>query len=368
MSNIIEEYEKWWINELDTYHQNGFWDRLRIDETRGTNIKDIGFILNKVKDFIKQYIGKPYERIHSVTQIITKTIDFSNDNVFIKDLTLVLKPYKRNENNRISGSYSQSMSEYDGNTDKMYNNRITLFGESSTQFVIDIEALDETLWHELHHAYRQYCLLKENYNKGVASNYKNDNYNKLYSSTTELPIEYGELGVTVREMYYVSNQNEIDAHMQEMIPYIEKHKEMNFSNYKSHLKNIKAYKFLNDYKTLLEICEQLCANKRYKNFFGEIIRSLYARIPKYYELKWTNEQYVNSFHNRMKKMYLYAEHQFYKVLYYTMDEYGRRNVNEIALHTMIHDDSFEKILENHKKDIERMTKEMLPLDKLITFN
>ena len=34
MSDIIEEYEKWWINELDTYHQNGFWDKIRIDEAR----------------------------------------------------------------------------------------------------------------------------------------------------------------------------------------------------------------------------------------------------------------------------------------------------------------------------------------------
>ena len=45
MEDIIESFEKWWLNELDTYHQKGFWKKVRIDETRGTNIKDIGIII-----------------------------------------------------------------------------------------------------------------------------------------------------------------------------------------------------------------------------------------------------------------------------------------------------------------------------------
>lgn len=367
MCNIIEEYEKWWLNELDTYHQNGFWDRIRIDETRGTNIKDISIILKKVKEVIKDYIGKPYGRIHSVTQMVTETIDFSNEDVFMKDLTLVLKPYRFNENPRISGSYSQSVSKYDEETDKMYDNRVTLFGESLQKFVIDPETLDETLWHELQHAYRQYCILKENSLKNTNSNPKIKNYDEAYGKSAECSLNYGGNWTKIRQMLYASDTNEIDSKMQEMIPYIEKHKEINFTNYKKYLKELPSYKFLMGFKSLLNDCEFYYNNKIGRNNMGIMLQYIYDENPKYSGLNWTKEHYSKVLYNRMKKMYLYAEHQFYKILYYTMEEYGRRNINEIALHTMPDELSVNETIEEHKKSLERMTKEMLPLDKLITF-
>lgn len=113
MSDIIEEYEKWWINELDTYHQNGFWDKIRIDETRGTKISDINVIINKSYYLINEYDGVPFKEVNDDGQIVTKRIDLTNDNVFLKDLRFILKPYRQGINSKASASYIFSESNYD---------------------------------------------------------------------------------------------------------------------------------------------------------------------------------------------------------------------------------------------------------------
>lgn len=367
MSDIIAEYEKWWINELDTYHQNGFWDKIRIDETRGTNIKDITIILDKTKEVIKEYIGKPYGRVHSVTQIVTETIVFSNCDVFMEDLTLVLKPCRYNENTSVSASYNQSISKYNEKTDKICNNRITLYGESLQKFVIDPEKLDEILWHELQHAYRQYCIFKENYSKGI-NNEKLKNYDNAYFGSNDYAQNYGGNWLKIRKMLYASDTNEIDSHMQEMIPYIEKHTEINFSNYKKFLNGMPSYKFLKNFKSLLDDCEYYYNNEIGKNNMGFMLREIYSSIPKYRRLKWTNGHYSKMLYNRMRKMYLYATHQFYKILYYTLDEYGRRNIHETVLCTAPHLDLSDGTLEEHQKALDMMIQEeMKPIDKLLDF-
>lgn len=86
MEDIIESFEKWWLNELDTYHQKGFWKKVRIDETRGTNIKDIGIIISKVKELLRTYEGIQFRKINGYNEIITKRIDFSMIMFFSKTL------------------------------------------------------------------------------------------------------------------------------------------------------------------------------------------------------------------------------------------------------------------------------------------
>lgn len=366
MNDIYEEYERWWINELDSYHQMGFWERLRIDETRGTNIKDISVIINKIENLLKTYYGKPFERINSASQIVTPPIDFSNDNVFLNDLTLVLRPYINGSNTKIAGSYKQSISKYDEKCDKLCNNVITLFGEDRMKFVADKETLYETLWHELQHAYRQYGILKQNYENDVGYDYKTKYYNQAYFNGVDYCQNYGGNWVTMRQMLYVSDINEIDSKMQEMIPYIDKHKEINFANYKKYLNNIPSYIFLKGFKSLLEACEYYYHNKLGRENMGIMLYNIYMDNPKYSKLNWTYEHYAKVLYNRMRKNYLYAENKFYKILYYTLDEFGRRNIGETMMHTEPHTYIKEMTIEEHQKELEDMIKEIIPLNKLIT--
>ena len=53
-------------------------------------------------------------------------------------------------------------------------------------------------------------------------------------------------------------------------------------------------------------------------------------------------------------MYVYAEQQFYKILYYTLENFGRRNVKETALGTAIH----ERVNYNDETERERNRREM----------
>ena len=354
MEDIIESFEKWWLNELDTYHQKGFWKKVRIDETRGTNIKDIGIIISKVKELLRTYEGIPFRKINGYNEIITKRIDFSNDNVFLKDLNFVLRPYDSFTNIKFKGSYLFSEARYDHETDTLIDNTIILYGGDEDEFIIKDNDLNTTLWHELQHAYRQYCLMKENYDKSVYCNDKNDNYELSYGMASELPKYFGGNGLKVKQMIYVSDKNEIDSHMQEMIPYIEGNKQINFSNYKLYLKDNPSYKFLMTFKEALEDCDYYSTNVNGIHNMGIILKTLYSNLPKYEKLNWTIEHYFKVFHNRMKKMYVYAEQQFYKILYYTLENFGRRNVKETALGTAIH----ERVNYNDETERERNRREM----------
>jgi hypothetical protein len=366
MSDIIDEYEKWWLNELDTYHQNGFWEKIRIDEARGTKISDISVIINKSYYLINEYDGVPFKEVNDDKQIVTKRIDLTNDNVFLKDLRFILKPYRKGINSKASASYIFSESNYDKDINKLYNNTILICSEESDKFIISNEALNQSLWHELQHAYRQYCIMKENYEKGTTSNSKVDDYNFLYGLTSQLPKYYGEGGAEVRQMIYLSDKNEIDSHIQEMIPYVKRNKNMNFSNYKDYLKDNPSYKFLMVFKHTVEKCDYYATNNG-KMYIGMMLKKSYLNIQKYRNLDWTIEHYFKIFYNRMKRMYLYAEHQFYKVLFYTMEEYGRKNVNEIALCTAPHLGLSDGTLEEHQKALDMMIQKMKPIDKLLDF-
>lgn len=90
------------------------------------------------------------------------------------------------------------------------------------------------------------------------------------------------------------------------------------------------------------------------NNMGIILKTLYSNIPKYEKLNWSIGHYFKIFHSRMKKMYIYAEQQFYKILYYTLENFGRRNIKETALRTTIH----ENVNYGNKNEIERSRKEM----------
>lgn len=359
MKEIFETFEKWWLNELDTYHQNGFWKQVRIDEVRGTNIKDFSLIINKAKELIDKYEGMQFKKISGYNEIVTKKIDFSNDKIFMKDLRFIIRPYSDYTNIKLSGAYLFSEAKYEPSTDTVTNNTIILYGGDEDGFIMKNNDLDIILWHELQHAYRQYCLMKENYDKSVYCNDKNDNYELSYGMASELPKYFGSNGLKVKQMIYVSDKNEIDSHMQEMIPYIERNKQINFSNYKLYLKDNPSYKFLRSFKEALEDCDYYSTSVNAINNMGIILKAVYSNLPKYEKLNWSVEHYFKVFHNRMKKMYIYAVQQFYKILYYTMEDSGRRNIKETALRTAIRVDVDDNDSIEREKSRKEMTKEMI---------
>lgn len=94
---------------------------------------------------INEYDGVPFKEVNDDGQIVTKRIDLTNDNVFLKDLRYILKPYRQGINSKASASYIFSESNYDKNVNKLYNNTILICSEGSDRFIISNETLNQVV-------------------------------------------------------------------------------------------------------------------------------------------------------------------------------------------------------------------------------
>lgn len=180
------------------------------------------------------------------------------------------------------------------------------------------------LWHEVQHIYRQYNILKQEYIKGK-TNVKANAENNLQS---DIMNYYGGNDIEfIRTIYYLTDKDEIDARMQEIIPFLQKHTNINRNNYKVYLSEFIPFQFiqyLKGLKTYFQV--NILASDDIENI-GNFIKSLYKDNEYYAFSKISPSESVKKLYNRYLQSIVYAENQFYKILFYMFQKL-KRDMNE----------------------------------------
>lgn len=287
---IFEEYEKWLQNDLENH----------INESSKDVLKQIN---NIVSDFEASLNYADYGVENGLHYIKSKNV------VVDGFLTMPTFYIFFTKNLKEIGLFGDSECYYDVITDTMYEAVFTYTEKIKTYPNIDYDKFRETMFHELQHAYRHYQILKkEEENKEKLRSEK-----KIYLDVLSNDI----INKLVKYIYYYTNTNEIDAHLTEMYPYLQKHKEITIQNYKNFLNKIPGY----------EIIEKL---KKYQNYFNNQYIENYPKIKeqigngfyqiyskeKYYQVRCnlTPSKCFYMTKDRVNQALLYTEKKFYRIL------------------------------------------------------
>lgn len=309
-NKIFEEYENDLQNLLDNNGKSLFISELF--EARGTNYDAFKTIIDTMTISLEYAI--PYKE-NNCDAIISKNIII--DNTFLNKPTLNIIW----DENSISDAVSKLGNCYYDNN-KLNNVFITYYETTKEYPNINEDFLKECLWHEMQHIYRQYQVLK---NEEISNqiNYKEQNYRDLYNKRENEQ----EILQVIKNTLYFTDINEINSHLNEMIPYLEKHKEINFKNYKEYLNVIPGYDILKHLKDLSIIYNNpdFYKNKKFIDTVGKNISKIYQDNPFYKNKKFTYNDCVKKLRTRINSSTLYAEKQFYKILGYSLDKLQRES-------------------------------------------
>lgn len=331
INNITEEYEaflqRYLLEEKGKYILE---DLLRINEERG-----VIFNLRGICDAMLDSIT-PYNWVEENDGSYTKTINNINPkNSFLKNITLNVTLVPKGREIDAGAEVILTKAAIDGKTQQMQG---VVFGYTDylrDDFTVNKINFYESMWHELQHAYRQYKLIL-----GGVDDYTNlKHYNNA--------LKYGEnVGryFNTKSFFYLSDKNEIDSHMHEMIPYLEQHSEINFDNFREYLENIPGYnivKLLKFFSTNFYMVEQ---DDELRNELTRQCRQIFD------DNKLTVRDCVYRTKKRTQNSVLYAEKQFYKVLSTTLNKLKRKG---FYTEWHIRDRGRNKIIEEIKKTLEQ---------------
>lgn len=271
-------------------------------ESRGVN-EDFGEIISvlyaaaSIKDH-RQHFQSDKDNI-SYDYISFSKLQVST-NSFITHLNFIIT-FNDNGYFKEDGGYLLKNSEYNPNTDTLDKVTIryhckyqTIEEEKDNRFRI-------TMWHELHHAYRDYCILRENFRK---SNGKNIDLEKY----TTIPIDLK----SIKPYYYWTSKNEIDAYCASTYEFV-KEKIITYLNYKNYVQLCPGYKPIKNLRKLLNIFTQNTLNEKVIQRLSAI-RQFEKRDNE--SLNKTLKRVIR----RLSYSLTYAEKQFYKTLEKSLEE------------------------------------------------
>lgn len=355
METIINEFSQWWNDELRYSNDMRLPSRMYFCEARGTNYEEFNSIVTQLYNYLDKLNGKPYlKNTEGKQYFITKPIVLAE--CFIKDVTFTIYPTDDEWYLSNGAGFDYTLLKYDKNEEKCYNCQLTLYANNSD--VINFKGIDviSLLWHEVQHIYRQYNVLKkEDYNGKP-----NDKVN--YSNTFQSNVlrYYGSQKVDfIRDICYLTDKDEIDARMQELIPFLQSHKDINRSNYTWYLKDCSSFQFIQYLKNLKPYFHfEILASDNIENI-GTFIQRLYKETNYYSNANISPIESVNKLYKRYCEAIVYAQHQFYKILfymfqkqekdlnehYYIMPKRIKRNTYTIS--TNKEDTSFKKLMEGY---------------------
>lgn len=234
---------------------------------------------------------------------------------------LFIKKYKE------GGSFIPSNCYYDTITDKMCEAKFIYYERTKDYPSIDMEEFKKTMFHELHHAYRQYQILKqeeinkeENLNQNI-KNQKVKNSDDIYQYT----INNDTLLNIIKNIHYCTNIDEIDSHFNEIFPYIETHKEINTKNYKNYLNNIPGYEIILKLKKYQDYFNNGSIEKlkKVKEQIGNGFYEIYKNDFIYQYKKLTPDKCFYMTKNKVNDTLLYAQNKFYRYLYDAFNKLNR---------------------------------------------
>lgn len=312
---ILTEYEdflnKVFISENGKYTLE---EMLHINEARG-----VIFNLRGICDAMYKCIG-PVGWIKQKDGSYVNTFPKINARgSFLKDLTLIVRLVPSDTEIETGGEVNLTNAIIDRKTKKMMGIVIEYTDYLNSDFEVNRIEFYKSMWHELQHAYRKYqMLLAELTEKGPR---KPDNGNainlKHYNNAMKYGVDVGKY-FNVRNFFYLSDKNEIDSFFHEMVPYIQEHKEINFTNVKEYLESIPGYnvvKILKFFANNFYVVEQ---DEQLRNELTVQCRKIFEND------KMTVSQCVYRTKNRVQNAALYAVKQFYKILGTVLKKFKRK--------------------------------------------
>lgn len=315
--NIIENYEKWLQKRIDNFGNENIINVILLedkDEGSGTKYDDFTNIYNAIIAS-SNYASTRVE--DSKNCLVCKTPVY---NAFLYDIT-----YKIifDKTPKYDGGFAYNYGYYNPKDDKMHGAFFVFYEKEYDYPKIEGLGFKETVWHELQHAYVQYSVLKRANEQNVITNTKIDNQREIYQNF----LDDDKLADLIQDTFYYTNRNEINSHLNEMIPYLKEHEEINFTNYKNYLDEIPGYDIVKRLKIMQAGFETAMVNN-YKNkfrySFGKMVIDKFNSVDFYKFKKLTPVQCTNRTFNRLNNALIYAEHQFYKILSYTLKKLGRK--------------------------------------------
>lgn len=271
-------------------------------ESRGVNedfsqIIDILYAAASIKGHKQHYSNKD-------NTINYDFISFSklqvSRNSFITHLNFIIT-FNDNGYFKEDDGYVLKNSEYNPNTDTL--DKVTIRYHCKYQNIE--EEIDNnfriTMWHELHHAYRDYCILRENFRK---SNNKALDLDKYVTIPSDLSI--------IKSYYYWTSKNEINAYCASTYEFV-KNKTITYSNYKDYISLLPGYRPIRNLRNLLNIFTK-------NNTSEKVIQRLLA--IRHFEKK-EDENLSKTLKRVIRKLsysLTYAEKQFYKTLEKSLEE------------------------------------------------
>lgn len=318
MNNIFGEYEEWLQYCIN---KNGnFLIEEKLVEERGTNYEEFKKIIDTILISL-EYAVKGVENNYKF--LLSKNIIIDNAFLYKPTLQIIW------ENNNTTEAYSSLGKAYYNNIDDKLCDVKIVYYEGNYNFPkYDVMSLKISLWHEIQHIYRQYKVLKKEFENEEINN-KEKNYRELYT----VRENDDTINRAIKAALYYSDINEINSHLNEMIPYLETHKNINFKNYKNFLSEIPGYSIITYLKEIASIYndKNMYSNSKFVEKVGNVIYNRLYKNNTYYmnNDNLTPNECIKRLRRRLNSAVLYAQKQFYKILSYTLDKLQREGFYRI---------------------------------------
>lgn len=307
--DIINEYENWLQKRLDNFEGENLCNRLV--EEGGTNYDDFEIIYDTI---LASFNYADKEEENGKVVLYNKT---PVENAFLHDITykIIYDHYPEN-----AGAYVINSGKYNKKDNKLYNARF-IFAEKDLLYPkIGSSSFNQIVWHELQHAYVRYNVLKKLSQQEIDNNIKINSRND-FNDKMQKDIKLHD---NIKDIFYYTDTDEINSHLNEMIPYLQEHNEINFINYKEYLNDIPGYFLLNKLKEMYKWLEiGLKTHSDFRNYFVKIVNEKYKDLPKYKGKTISTKRCVYMILNRLSNATIYMQRQFYKILTYTLKKLGR---------------------------------------------
>lgn len=315
---IFEILESVYRQTVDRNIDHGYM-MAYLSETRGVNT-DIRFIANEIWEAIN---SKPFINIrkNGDGKIIhaEKHVDDIklSGNYFLIEPSVFVSIDITGEIGKKTSAFIPPKSHYirDGKLNKpSYDIR-----QTSDRLEINKNLFIETISHELMHTYRLLNIM--------LSGNDNEDFNRYEAYSNYADIKYdGTFADMVKQMMYLSDQDEINAQSASLEAYLRQHKEINFTNYKQYIENMPLYnRVITNLKDYLFKLRAVADDERIRVFFGEEYAKLIGK-----KNQKSNKQYFlgcyKKLRYRLSRQLSYAMKQFYKILEYILIDEKRERV------------------------------------------
>lgn len=297
MENRFPELYEMELQEIFQGHRR-FNQRL-LFETRGLK-EEFSDILQRMY----KAVTAPVQRFHfsedgkDYDYCIIEHVDCGK-NSFMSPV-LILVTYNDNGCFKNKGAYAIPHSQYNIKTGTLQNVHFHYHCRGN-----EIERSDfmETMWHELHHAYRDYCVLKTN-----CAEYPEGYLQKTFKVDSPKLTEKGK--AFADRILYFTNYDELNAYASMNLQYVRDHPGMTRENYRDSLDDNPAYYPVTELQKIKAFFERSHDDRNLNAIVCYLQGALYRNNKRYR----SRDDAHRRLYGRVCRALMFAEKQFYKTL------------------------------------------------------